>query len=158
MKMRVGPALPLFLCNKQSLFKILVSLKHSFINGLNFLTFTLDPLELRSVESCVTLNWYVAYVCHYFWAVDIFILFFLQVLDIKAEVVNLAMSEPTSVDELPSRIPTESARYHLFRFNHSYEGDSFNSVGMFLFSSCVQIWRINKVKVDWKISKTLLDC
>lgn len=55
------------------------------------------------------------------------------VLDIKAEVVNLAMSEPTSVAELPSRIPTESARYHLFRFNHSYEGDSFRSV-VFIYS------------------------
>ena len=55
----------------------------------------------------------------------------LQALDISAEVVNLAMCEPTSVEELPSRVPTDSARYHLFRFDHSYEGDRFNSIGAF---------------------------
>ena len=34
-----------------------------------------------------------------------------------------------SVAELSSKVPVESARYHLFRFKHTYEGDSFNSNG-----------------------------
>ena len=33
------------------------------------------------------------------------------------------------VSELGSKVPVDSARYHLFRFQHTYEGDSFNSNG-----------------------------
>lgn len=48
-------------------------------------------------------------------------------MDITAEEVHLALSESTTVTELPSRIPTDTARYHLFRFDHTYEGDRFDS-------------------------------
>ncbi|PIK54199.1 Twinfilin-1 [Apostichopus japonicus] len=54
-------------------------------------------------------------------------------LDITAEEVHLALSESTTVTELPSRIPTDTARYHLFRFDHTYEGDRFDSA-IFIYS------------------------
>jgi twinfilin-like protein len=40
---------------------------------------------------------------------------------------------PCSVDQLPGKVPNEEARYHLFRFKHSHEGDYLESV-VFIYS------------------------
>ena len=34
-----------------------------------------------------------------------------------------------NLSDLPSKVPEDSARYHIFRFKHNYEGDSFDSNG-----------------------------
>lgn len=47
----------------------------------------------------------------------------------KEEIV-LDNAEPTSVAELNSRFPTDHARYHLFLYKHSHEGDYLESIGM----------------------------
>lgn len=54
-------------------------------------------------------------------------------IDIAKEEINLESTEGTSVRQLPRRVPNDHARYHLFLFPHSYEGDSFESI-VFIYS------------------------
>lgn len=44
-------------------------------------------------------------------------------LDLDKEVVNLESSGNVSVDELRRKIPSDHARYHLYLFKHTHEGD-----------------------------------
>ncbi|KAL4225804.1 Twinfilin-1 [Mactra antiquata] len=48
-------------------------------------------------------------------------------LDISGETIELADSGDVTTKDLPSKVPTESARYHLFAFKHTHEGDFLNS-------------------------------
>ena len=45
------------------------------------------------------------------------------------------------MSSLPSKIPEDCARYHLFRFKHNYEGDSFSSNGECIFN---EIWSFSQ--------------
>jgi len=54
-------------------------------------------------------------------------------IDLIKEEVNLELSETTSVNQLGSKIPEDHGRYHLFRFNHSHEGDYLESI-VFIYS------------------------
>ncbi|XP_041458085.1 twinfilin-1-like [Lytechinus variegatus] len=49
-------------------------------------------------------------------------------IDVDAEMIRLASCEHTDVNTLPSRVPDDSPRYHLFVFPHVYEGDKLNSI------------------------------
>ena len=51
--------------------------------------------------------------------------------DLSGERVVLASAGQCSLAELGGRVPTEQARYHLFRFSHTHEGDSLQSNGEF---------------------------
>lgn len=48
-------------------------------------------------------------------------------LNISGESIELADSGDVSIRQLPSKVPTEAARYHLFAFKHTHEGDTLNS-------------------------------
>ncbi|KAH3827887.1 hypothetical protein DPMN_129831 [Dreissena polymorpha] len=48
-------------------------------------------------------------------------------LDISGESIELADSGNVSTKELPSKVPVETARYHLFTFKHTHEGDFLHS-------------------------------
>ena len=50
-------------------------------------------------------------------------------LDLDSEKVNLTRSGMLSVEDLPSAVPSDAARYHVFRFKHSHEGDYLESNG-----------------------------
>ncbi|KAL0968041.1 hypothetical protein UPYG_G00261540 [Umbra pygmaea] len=54
-------------------------------------------------------------------------------IDFAKELIKLSNTDPTEVKDLPKRIPTESARYHFFRYNHSHEGDYLEST-VFIYS------------------------
>ena len=50
-------------------------------------------------------------------------------LDLDAETTNLELAENTSVGDLPSKVPTDRARYHFFTFRHTHEGCQLNTIG-----------------------------
>ncbi|KAH9496320.1 Twinfilin-2-A [Bulinus truncatus] len=54
-------------------------------------------------------------------------------LDIAKEVVNLSETDNIRVASLISHVPTENGRYHLFKFTHTHEGDSLESI-IFIYS------------------------
>merc|ERR1712059_60931 len=54
-------------------------------------------------------------------------------IDIAGETVTIKESGPCTVAQLPDKIPTDCARYHIFRFKHSHEGDYMES-DVFIFS------------------------
>lgn len=54
----------------------------------------------------------------------------LQRIDIENETIELDNCDDTSVETLNSRFPTDHARYHLFLYKHSHEGDYLESIGM----------------------------
>lgn len=51
-----------------------------------------------------------------------------MVLDINEEKIHLVLKESITVDKLPSKVPENNARYHLFRFKHSHEGELVDAV------------------------------
>ncbi|XP_010775174.1 twinfilin-1-like [Notothenia coriiceps] len=53
--------------------------------------------------------------------------------DAEKELIRLSNTEPTELKDLPLRIPKESARYHLFLYKHSHEGDYLEST-VFIYS------------------------
>lgn len=55
-----------------------------------------------------------------------------QSLDIPAEKINLEMADNTDITSLASRVPDESARYHVFTYKHTHEGDYTESIGEYL--------------------------
>lgn len=69
---------------------------------------------------------------------------FVVVLDIDEERIHLETAENTSLEKLPSKVPENSARYHLYKFKHTHEGDYTESIGIeshetlfsFLFANC----------------------
>ena len=50
-------------------------------------------------------------------------------LDIGAEEVVLIISSSCTTPELASKVPEDSARYHLYRFKHTHQGDYRESNG-----------------------------
>ena len=53
--------------------------------------------------------------------------FFFQKLDLNGESIELADSGNVTTVELPSKVPIDNARYHLFSFKHTHEGDYLES-------------------------------
>ena len=58
-------------------------------------------------------------------------------LDTDKEQVVLVMADTCSTEELGARVPEDSARYHLFRFKHTHQGDYKESNGEAGVSSCI---------------------
>jgi len=54
-------------------------------------------------------------------------------IDIEKEFIELASTTDTDTDSLRKRIPETSARYHVFNFRHSHEGDFLESF-IFIYS------------------------
>ncbi|XP_059179523.1 twinfilin-2-A-like isoform X2 [Physella acuta] len=54
-------------------------------------------------------------------------------LNLEKELIEVAETDNIRVSQLISHVPTESARYHLFNFSHTHEGDSMESV-VFIYS------------------------
>jgi twinfilin-like protein len=54
-------------------------------------------------------------------------------LDLDKEIINVELSETVEVDRLRTKIPTHHARYHLYQFKHSHNGDLLNSI-VFIYS------------------------
>lgn len=51
-------------------------------------------------------------------------------MDIKNEKIDLESSESVlDADSLGSHVPDTSPRYHLYRYQHRYEGDDLESIG-----------------------------
>ena len=48
-------------------------------------------------------------------------------INIAKEIIEMEDQTSCNVKSLPSRVPESAPRYHLFRFDHSYEGDYFES-------------------------------
>ena len=56
----------------------------------------------------------------------------MQSLDTENEVTNLEFAKDAVVAGLTSLVPSDSARYHLFWFRHTHEGDDTENAGEFL--------------------------
>lgn len=54
-------------------------------------------------------------------------------LDIANELLTLADDRDTTISDLPSRVPKDTGRFHLFWFPHTYEGDYLESI-VFIYS------------------------
>lgn len=54
-------------------------------------------------------------------------------IDLEEEIIVLKSKDNVDITTLPSKVPTECARYHLFRYKHNYEGDSLES-NVFIYS------------------------
>jgi len=52
-----------------------------------------------------------------------------QSVDLNEETINLEVAETTDVRQLPSKVPSDHARYHFFTFRHTHEGDQLNTIG-----------------------------
>lgn len=57
----------------------------------------------------------------------------LHLSDIDEERIHLETAENTSLEKLPSKVPESTARYHLYRFKHTHEGDYIESI-VFIYS------------------------
>lgn len=53
----------------------------------------------------------------------------MQIIDLEKEEIHLDNTDTITVDQLPKQVPTESARYHMFNFKHTHEGDYLESFG-----------------------------
>ncbi|XP_013408784.1 twinfilin-1 isoform X2 [Lingula anatina] len=53
--------------------------------------------------------------------------------DLENEKICLEAAEDLAVSALPSRVPADHARYHLFKFKHTHEGDYLQSI-IFIYS------------------------
>ncbi|XP_050314671.1 twinfilin [Anthonomus grandis grandis] len=54
-------------------------------------------------------------------------------IDIPKETIHLVCAENISLQKLPSKIPSDAARYHLYKFKHTHEGD-YNESMVFIYS------------------------
>ena len=54
----------------------------------------------------------------------------------KNERVDLAAHDTIGATDLTHRIPSDQARYHLFRYKHTHEGDYMESI-----RECVVVYR-----------------
>lgn len=50
------------------------------------------------------------------------------------EKVDISFTGDVSIEKLPSKIPENTARYHIFNYAHSYEGEQIKSIGKFCIS------------------------
>lgn len=55
--------------------------------------------------------------------------------DLAQERIDLSKSGNISLTDLPKEVPTDSARYHLFLFKHTHEGDYLENIGTKLFNN-----------------------
>ena len=56
--------------------------------------------------------------------------FLLQEIDIDKEEILLSRSEnDLPIENLPSAVPSDQARYHFFLFKHTHEGDYMEKIG-----------------------------
>uniref|UniRef100_A0A8C4QV28 Twinfilin actin-binding protein 1a n=1 Tax=Eptatretus burgeri TaxID=7764 RepID=A0A8C4QV28_EPTBU len=53
--------------------------------------------------------------------------------DTEKEIIRLVSTAPTDLDDLPKRVPTNTARYHLFLYKHTHEGD-YTESAVFVYS------------------------
>jgi twinfilin-like protein len=56
--------------------------------------------------------------------------------DLNEEKIHLADAGNVSTDKLSQKIPLDCARYHLYNFKHTHEGDYLETVGMFRHLMC----------------------
>ncbi|XP_073681835.1 twinfilin-2b isoform X2 [Garra rufa] len=54
-------------------------------------------------------------------------------LDTERETIELVHTSPTETKELPSRIPTDTPRYHFFLYKHAHQGQALEAV-VFIYS------------------------
>ncbi|KAG4073122.1 hypothetical protein HA402_002511 [Bradysia odoriphaga] len=54
-------------------------------------------------------------------------------IDLQAEQVNLVKAANVELDRLPKEVPSDAARYHLYLFKHTHEGDYLESI-VFIYS------------------------
>uniref|UniRef100_A0A9J8AGU0 Twinfilin actin-binding protein 2b n=1 Tax=Cyprinus carpio carpio TaxID=630221 RepID=A0A9J8AGU0_CYPCA len=54
-------------------------------------------------------------------------------LDTERETIELVHTSPTETKDLPSRIPTDTPRYHLFLYKHAHQGQALEAV-VFIYS------------------------
>lgn len=50
-------------------------------------------------------------------------------IDMEEEKIHLVMAGEVSLDKLPTKVPADSARYHLYNFKHTHEGDYMECIG-----------------------------
>lgn len=55
-------------------------------------------------------------------------------IDIKNESIELELADNTQLNNLPSKVPSDHARYHFFNFKHTHEGDFMSSI-VFIYST-----------------------
>ena len=48
-------------------------------------------------------------------------------INISKEIIDLEDQKGCEIDQLPSRVPEDVPRYHVFRFDHTHEGDFLKS-------------------------------
>ena len=48
-------------------------------------------------------------------------------IDQNKEIINLKNQATCTIEQLPEKVPEDAPRYHLFRFNHTHEGDFLKS-------------------------------
>lgn len=51
-------------------------------------------------------------------------------LDIEKEEIHLSDKLNITVKDLSAHVPSDEARYHLFVFSHTHEGDHLETIGM----------------------------
>jgi twinfilin-like protein len=54
-------------------------------------------------------------------------------INIEEETIHLVNAEILSIDKLPSKVPEDSGRYHLYKFKHTHEGDYMENI-VFIYS------------------------
>lgn len=54
-------------------------------------------------------------------------------IDLEEEKIHLVMACDISLDKLPTKVPSDSARYHLYNFKHTHEGDYMECI-VFIYS------------------------
>lgn len=57
----------------------------------------------------------------------------MYLVDIEEEKIHLVSAENFPIEKLPSKIPSDSARYHLYKFKHTHEGDYMENI-VFIYS------------------------
>lgn len=50
-------------------------------------------------------------------------------INLDREEIDLEYAGEVSLDKLPTKIPADSARYHLYNFKHTHEGDFIEAIG-----------------------------
>ncbi|XP_012258029.1 twinfilin isoform X1 [Athalia rosae] len=54
-------------------------------------------------------------------------------IDLEEEKIHLVMACDVSLDKLPTKVPADAARYHLYIFKHTHEGDYMENI-VFIYS------------------------
>lgn len=62
-------------------------------------------------------------------------------IDLEEEKIHLVMACDVSLDKLPTKVPADAARYHLYNFKHTHEGDYMENIGRYLDRSSETFFR-----------------